>query len=59
MSDLGEAFSRALDLIVAADPALLEIVALSLKVSLSAVFLAALLGLGWLRLVLPKRHAHA
>lgn len=45
MSDLGEAFSRALDLIVAADPALLEIVALSLKVSLSAVFLAALLGL--------------
>ncbi len=45
MNDLWAAFGRALDLITGADPALGEIVGLSLTVSLSAVTLATLLAL--------------
>ena len=45
MNDLGAAFGAALHLIVTADPDLMEIVGLSLRVSLSAVACAALLGL--------------
>jgi tungstate transport system permease protein len=43
--DLGAAFATALNLVVAGDPAVLRIVALSLQVSLLAVALAALIGL--------------
>jgi tungstate transport system permease protein len=45
MTDLGAAFATALRLIASADPALTAIVALSLRVSLTAVLLAALVGL--------------
>ena len=45
MTDLGAAFTAALRLILSADPDLLEIVGLSLRVSLSAVACAALIGL--------------
>lgn len=44
-NDLGLAFGQALGLISRFDPQLLDIVALSLKVSLTAVVLAALIGL--------------
>jgi tungstate transport system permease protein len=45
MSDLSSAFSTAFNLILSLDPQLVEIVALSLKVSLTATFLAAFIGL--------------
>ena len=45
MSDLGQAFSQAFHMIGSLDPVLLEIVGLSLKVSLAALALAALVGL--------------
>ena len=45
MSDFEQAFALALRLLVSFDPALIEIVALSLKVSLSALVLAGLIGL--------------
>ncbi len=45
MSDFADAFSTAFALIVGVDPALAEIVALSLRVSLIAVAIAALIGL--------------
>lgn len=45
MSDLGNAFTTAFGLIVTLDPQLVEIVGLSLKVSLTAACLAALIGL--------------
>ncbi|MCB1476563.1 MAG: ABC transporter permease [Rhodobiaceae bacterium] len=45
MSDFEQAFALALRLLFSFDPALIEIVALSLKVSLSALFLAGLIGL--------------
>src|SRR5918999_3743856 len=45
MQDFGAAFGLALNLIVAGDPALTEIVLLSLRVSLSAVVIACALGL--------------
>jgi len=45
MHDLGAAFAAAARLILTADPDLLEIVGLSLRVSLSAVVCAALIGL--------------
>lgn len=45
MNDLGSAVSTAFGLVAAADPALAEIVLLSLRVSLAAVALAALVGL--------------
>ena len=45
MSELGAAFATALRLIVERDPALVEIVWLSLQVSGAALFFAALLGL--------------
>lgn len=45
MQDLSGAFQQALGLVLAADLGLMEIVCLSLKVSLSAVALAALIGL--------------
>jgi tungstate transport system permease protein len=45
MLDLGAAFGLALGLIVSGDPTLTEIVLLSLKVSLSAVAIACMLGL--------------
>ncbi|MEJ1158070.1 ABC transporter permease [Prosthecomicrobium sp. N25] len=45
MQDLGSAFLIAADLVLRADPALVAIVALSLKVSLSAVAIACLIGL--------------
>jgi tungstate transport system permease protein len=45
MQDLWNAFGTALRLLVSLDPELVEIVVLSLRVSLSAVMLAALLGL--------------
>ncbi len=51
MDSLFEAFATALRLLVGFDPDLVEIVLLSLRVSLTAVFLAALVGLplgGWL-----------
>jgi tungstate transport system permease protein len=54
MSDLGDAFGAALRLIAARDPALREIVALSLRVSLTAVVLAAAIGLplgAWIAVV--------
>jgi tungstate transport system permease protein len=45
MHDLGEAFRTALTLLATRDPELMEIVALSLRVTGSAIALAALLGL--------------
>ncbi|MBU0603026.1 MAG: ABC transporter permease [Gammaproteobacteria bacterium] len=45
MSTVGESFVTAAGLVVAADPRLLDIVCLSLTVSLSAVFIASCLGL--------------
>lgn len=45
MSTVGESFATAAGLVVAADPRLLDIVCLSLTVSLSAVFIASCLGL--------------
>lgn len=45
MSDLGAAFGLALEMLAGFDPDLIEIIALSLRVSLSAVGLAALIGL--------------
>lgn len=45
MNDFSDAFATALDLMLSFDRAFLEIVALSLKVSVTAVFFAALLGL--------------
>ena len=45
MQDLTQAFSTAFSMIVSLDPVLLEIVGLSLEVSLGALFFAALVGL--------------
>jgi tungstate transport system permease protein len=45
VNDLGQAFAQAFGLIARLDPQLIGIVALSLKVSLTAVVLAALVGL--------------
>ncbi|MCG6966332.1 MAG: ABC transporter permease [Chromatiaceae bacterium] len=45
MQDFSEAFGLAFRLVLSADPDLLEIIALSLKVSLSAVAIACLVGL--------------
>jgi tungstate transport system permease protein len=45
MSDIAQAFAAALGLIVSRDPGLLEVVLLSLRVSLTAVTLASLIGL--------------
>ncbi len=45
MGDIFSALATAAELVISLDPALVEIVALSLKVSLSAVFIAALVGL--------------
>lgn len=45
MSDFGAAFLTAVHMLAALDPALLEIVMLSLEVSLSATFLATVVGL--------------
>jgi tungstate transport system permease protein len=45
VQDLASAFTTAFGLILSLDPAVLAIVALSLRVSLSALLLAALIGL--------------
>ena len=45
MNDLGTAAATALDLVLAADPVLARIVALSLRVSLTALLVAACIGL--------------
>ena len=45
MNDFSQAFQKALQLIIQLDPDLIEIVALSLQVSLTAVFIAGLIGL--------------
>lgn len=45
MNDFSQAFIKALQLIIQLDPDLIEIVALSLQVSLTAVFIAGLIGL--------------
>lgn len=45
MQDIAAAFGQALTLIIAADPAMVEIVLLSLRVSLSAVMIACAIGL--------------
>ncbi|MEX2451824.1 MAG: ABC transporter permease [Rhodospirillales bacterium] len=45
MLDFSAAFGKALSLVISFDPDLAEIVALSLRVSLSAVFFAAVIGL--------------
>ena len=45
MQDFGAAFGLALNLIVTADPNFLEIVSLSLRVSLSALLIACVIGL--------------
>ena len=45
MNDLGTAFATALHLVAEADPAVLRIVGLSLRVSLAATLCAALIGL--------------
>lgn len=45
MEDIAAAFGQALTLIVAADPAMIEIVLLSLRVTLSAVVIACAIGL--------------
>jgi tungstate transport system permease protein len=46
MQDIGEAFRLALALVMSGDSDLLEIIALSLRVSLSAMLIAAVLGFG-------------
>ncbi len=45
MQDFGQAFALAFQLIVSADPTLSEIILLSLRVSLSAVIIASVIGL--------------
>jgi tungstate transport system permease protein len=45
VNDLGSAFSTAIELVATADPAVVQIVLLSLRVSLTAVAVAALVGL--------------
>jgi tungstate transport system permease protein len=55
MDDLGDAFETAFGLLVTRDPALLEIVTLSLRVSLTAVLLAGLVGLPFGALVAVTR----
>lgn len=45
MQDFGSAFLQAFGLLIALDPSLLEIVGLSLRVSLTAVLIAALIGM--------------
>ncbi len=45
MDDIASAFSQAVSLVLAADPAILEIVGLSFRVTLSAVVVACLIGL--------------
>lgn len=45
MQDFGEAFRLAFELVITADPDLLEIIALSLRVSLTAVAVACVIGL--------------
>jgi len=45
MQDFGEAFALAFRLVISADPDLLEIILLSLKVSVTAVVIACLIGL--------------
>jgi tungstate transport system permease protein len=45
MNDISEAFATALQLLISFDPALFEIVGLSLQVSLSAVAIAVFIGL--------------
>jgi tungstate transport system permease protein len=45
MQDFGQAFALAYGLVLSADPDLLEIIALSLRVSLTAVVLACVIGL--------------
>ena len=45
MNDLGSAFSTAFGLVASADPAVAQIVLLSLRISLTAVVVAALVGL--------------
>ena len=45
MHDIGAAFGLALGLVLSGDPDLLEIIGLSLRVSLTAVLIAAALGL--------------
>src|SRR5205814_8601985 len=45
MSDLGQATAQALRLVAGADPKLLDIVLLSLRVSLTAVAISCILGL--------------
>ena len=45
MQDFGQAFALAFQLIVSADPTLSEIILLSLRVSLSAVTIASVMGL--------------
>ena len=45
MNDFSQAFLKALQLIIQLDPDLIEIVSLSLQVSLTAVFIAGLIGL--------------
>ena len=45
MQDFGAAFGEAFRLLLSLDPALVEIIALSLRVSLSAVLISALIGL--------------
>lgn len=45
MNDFSQAFQKALQLIIQLDPGLIEIVALSLQVSLTAVLIAGLIGL--------------
>jgi len=45
MQDFGEAFGLAFNLVVSLDPDLMEIIGLSLRVSLSAVIIACLIGL--------------
>ncbi|MGH8592762.1 MAG: ABC transporter permease, partial [Gammaproteobacteria bacterium] len=44
MPEIAQAFSTAVTLILGGDPNLAEVVLLSLRVSLSAVFLATLIG---------------
>ena len=72
MQDFGEALSLALGLVLAADPDLIEIIALSLRVSLSALAIACILGLPigaaiamgrfrgpWLALVAHRHATHS
>jgi tungstate transport system permease protein len=45
MDDIAAAFAQALSLVISADPAIVEIVALSLRVTLAAVVIACVIGL--------------